>query len=140
MLLQDKKLIAKLRFGDLIAQDAMYHAKCLATLYKRENNVNANSEDQSISRNNKILLGVALAELSCYMISEGQDCKESRATVFKLANLVTHKDERDVLLAIDGIAQTLSIACRSHEVQISLFAITKSRDCSSSRFALSKTR
>lgn len=86
MILQDNKLIAKLSCGDFIAQDAMYHAKCLATLYKSASKVNG--EDQSISGNDKILHGLALAELVSYIISKSQDCNESKPTVFKLADLV----------------------------------------------------
>ena len=86
VLLQDNKLIAKRSCGDLIAQDAMYYGKCLATLYKSASKVNG--EDQSISGNDKILHGLALAELVSYIISKSQDCNESKPTVFKLADLV----------------------------------------------------
>lgn len=75
VLLQDNKLIAKRSCGDLIAQDAMYYGKCLATLYKSASKVNG--EDQSISGNDKILHGLALAELVSYIISKSQDCNES---------------------------------------------------------------
>ena len=64
----------------------MYHAKCLATLYKSASKVNG--EDQSISGNDKILHGLALAELVSYIISKSQDYNESKPTVFKLADLV----------------------------------------------------
>ena len=33
--LQDKRLLAKLSAGDLIAQDAQYHVQCLVSLYNR---------------------------------------------------------------------------------------------------------
>ena len=86
VLLQDNKLIAKLSCGGLITQDAMYHAKCLATLYKSASKVNG--EDQSISGNEKILHGLVLAELVSYIVSKSQDYNESKPTVFKLADLV----------------------------------------------------
>ena len=35
-LLEDKKLIAKLSAGDLVAQEGKYHLNCLTTVYKRE--------------------------------------------------------------------------------------------------------
>ena len=35
-LLEDKKLIAKLSAGDLVAQEAKYHLNCLTTVYNRE--------------------------------------------------------------------------------------------------------
>ena len=33
--LQDKPLLAKLSVGDMVAQDAEYHVKCLVSLYNR---------------------------------------------------------------------------------------------------------
>lgn len=36
--LQDKRLLAKLSSGDMVGQDAQYHAKCLAALYKQAEN------------------------------------------------------------------------------------------------------
>ncbi len=33
--LQEKPLLAKLSAGDLIAQEANYHAQCLASLYNK---------------------------------------------------------------------------------------------------------
>ena len=33
--LQDKPLLAKLSAGDMVAQDAEYHVKCLVSLYNR---------------------------------------------------------------------------------------------------------
>ena len=40
MLLQDTNLLGKLSSGDMIAQDTVYHAKCLLTLYRNADAVN----------------------------------------------------------------------------------------------------
>ena len=40
MLLQDINLLGKLSSGDMIAQDTVYHAKCLLTLYRNADAVN----------------------------------------------------------------------------------------------------
>ena len=39
--LQDKPLLAILSAGDLIAQEAKYHAKCLASLYNKARDMTA---------------------------------------------------------------------------------------------------
>ena len=67
--LQDKVLIAKLSAGDLISQDAIYHAKCLASLYNKAGRLNQiNTEDGD----EKIIEGIALAQLVAHI-------EESRA-------------------------------------------------------------
>jgi hypothetical protein len=35
LLLQDSKLLAKLSAGDLFSQEAVYHNKCLVSLYNK---------------------------------------------------------------------------------------------------------
>ena len=65
--LQDKPLLAKLSSGDMVAQDAEYHIKCLVALYNR---ARASSVVQSCSSDcdvDAINHGVAFAELVSYM-------------------------------------------------------------------------
>ena len=78
--LEDKPLLAKLSAGDLMAQDAMYHVKCLASLYNKARATRAMVDDQD-----DINHGIALAELVSYI---DDACMEALvAPVFKLVDL-----------------------------------------------------
>jgi len=81
--LQDEKLLAQLSAGDLVAQEAKYHPKCLVGLYNR-----AAEKQKEITEKSKdeIRHGIALAELITY-IEEAQ-MEEEVAPVFKLADLI----------------------------------------------------
>ena len=60
--LQDDRLLAKLwSAGDLVAQDAQFHARCLASLYNRASSLNSKAGKDSVSH------GIILAELVTYM-------------------------------------------------------------------------
>jgi len=59
--LQDERLLAKLSAGDMIAQDAKYHSRCLVSLYNLAASVK-NESDMS-GKADEINQGVALAEL-----------------------------------------------------------------------------
>ena len=80
--LGDKQLLAKLSAGDLVTQEAKYHAKCLVSLYNKANDSNS---DQKDSHMKNIGHGIALAELVLYI----NDTRNSQdiATVFKLHDL-----------------------------------------------------
>ena len=80
--LGDKQLLAKLSAGDLVAQEAKYHAKCLVSLYNRARD---SYSDQKDSHMKNIGHGIALAELVLYI----NDTRNSQdiATVFKLRDL-----------------------------------------------------
>lgn len=80
--LNDQRLIAKLSAGDMVAQDAKYHARCLVKLY---NASNRNSEED-IEDSEEIAHGIALAELISY-IEEARSADETVLPVFKLSNL-----------------------------------------------------
>lgn len=54
--LQDKPLLAKLSAGDLIAQEAKYHAKCLTPLYTKAQE----------SDTDNVIHGIAFAGLVSY--------------------------------------------------------------------------
>ena len=62
--LGDKQLLAKLSAGDLVAQEAKYHAKCLVSLY---NKARDSKSDQKDSHMKNIGHGIALAELVLYI-------------------------------------------------------------------------
>ena len=81
--LQDQRLLAKLSAGDIVAQEAKYHAPCLASLYNRAAALQEQADDDD--DDNKISHGIALAELLSY-INEARLDDEKR-TVFKLVDL-----------------------------------------------------
>ena len=79
---QDTVLLAKLSAGDLISQEAVYHDRCLVSLYNR---ASRQTGSETTNASNKRLEGIALAELTSFM-------EETRANsevkpVFKLADL-----------------------------------------------------
>ena len=76
--LQDKPLLAKLSAGDLIAQEAKYHAQCLASLYNKARDMKANVDDVNHA--------IAFAGLVSYI--EEVRMNNLVAPVFKLADLV----------------------------------------------------
>ena len=77
-------LLGKLSAGDMIAIDAMYHAKCLAALY---NKVNRKQFGDDFDNTEKQLHGIALAELVAF-IEEAYLDSENEIPLFKLADLV----------------------------------------------------
>uniref|UniRef100_UPI00358E794D uncharacterized protein isoform X2 n=1 Tax=Myxine glutinosa TaxID=7769 RepID=UPI00358E794D len=82
--LQDQELIAKLSSGDLVAQDAKYHAPCLVKLY------NAASRKTAVVRQRNtdgVSHGIALAELLGY-IEDTKMVEQSVAPMFKLSDLL----------------------------------------------------
>ena len=83
MKLQEKSPLAKLSAGDLIAQDAQYHLKCLNSLYNRAREKKS-SEDSDKDRMNHSL---AFAELISYIEETRMDT--SVTSIFKLSDLVT---------------------------------------------------
>ena len=88
-ILQDSVLIAKLSVGDMMSQDAVYHAKCLSMLYRKANQENLSDVKGS---EEKMLHGIALAELIAYI----EDCRAETdvAPVFRLADLSKMYSER----------------------------------------------
>lgn len=80
--LGDKMLLAKLSAGDLISQDAVYHSKCLVALYNKAQR----SCDYSENRDEKVIQGIALAQLVAY-IEDARTDSEDGIPVFRLAEL-----------------------------------------------------
>ena len=81
--LEDKPLLAKLSAGDLIAQEAKYHVKCLTSLYNKARDTKMNKDPDEDDINH----GIALAELVAYIEEARMD--SAVAPVFKLTDLVT---------------------------------------------------
>ena len=89
--LGDKHLLAKLSSGDLVAQEAKYHTRCLVALHNRARDSGSDQKDSHLIN---IGHGIALAELILY-INDARNT-EDIATVFKLrdlANLYNKKVE-----------------------------------------------
>ena len=80
--LEDKSLIAKLSAGDMMAQDALYHVKCLVSLYNKARDTKRTLDDQD-----DINHGIALGELVSYIDDARIDSHV--APVFKLADLIS---------------------------------------------------
>lgn len=73
----------KLRAGDLIAQDAMYHLRCLVSLYNWARETKAASDSDPDALNH----GIIFAELVSYI--EDVQTNTEVAPIFKLADLVS---------------------------------------------------
>jgi hypothetical protein len=81
-IIKDDALNAKLSAGDLPSLDAMYHARCLASLYNRARDTKPPKEHSTDDINH----GLALAGLISYIEEVRADIHV--APVFKLSNLV----------------------------------------------------
>ena len=77
------ELLAKLNSGDLVALEAKYHIRCLASLYNRARQ-SEESDEQRVS--STLIEGIVLAELVAYI--EDARAANEYATIFKLADLV----------------------------------------------------
>ena len=90
-------LLAKLSVGDLISQEAVYHAKCLVSLYRKASRyVPKNVEESEDNR----IHGIVLAELITF-IEESQTATET-VPVFKLADLAKMYTRRLGQLGVDA--------------------------------------
>ena len=83
--LEDKKLIAKLSAGDLVAQEAKYHLNCLTTVYNRERAFFRQQRENDQNEQERHAYSRAFAELVTYII-ESQRSHQSES-FFKLADL-----------------------------------------------------
>ncbi|CAC5399642.1 unnamed protein product [Mytilus coruscus] len=82
--LQDTALLAKLSAGDLVAQEAKYHAKCLLDLYRKASRV-ANDDESEGGTQTRIRHGIALAELASFI--EESRSEDNVAPVFNMSDL-----------------------------------------------------
>ena len=80
--LQDKPLLAKLSTGDMYAQDAEYHIKCLVALYNRARETKSCDAETDVDAVNH---GIAFDELVSYM--EEAHIDNLVAPIFKLSDL-----------------------------------------------------
>ncbi|CAG2234584.1 unnamed protein product [Mytilus edulis] len=83
-MLHDITLLAKLSAGDLVAQEAKYHAKCLLYLYRKASRV-ANDDGSEGRTQTRVIHGVALAELVSF--TEETRSKDNIASVFIMSDL-----------------------------------------------------
>ena len=60
----DHELLARLSMGDMQALDAMYHSKCLMSLY---NCAKASVNAEHKTGHESVVSGIALAELALYI-------------------------------------------------------------------------
>ena len=82
-LLDDARLHANLEQGDMIAQDAMYHSKCITELYRRANTRQLEGHYTDPERQ---LHGIALSEIASFIEESSIDCGQN-IPVFKLSDL-----------------------------------------------------
>ena len=101
--LQDQRLLAKLSAGDMVAQEAKYHAPCLASLYNKAAALQEQADDDD---DTKISHGICLAELLSYINETRQD--DGKKTVFKLADLAKLYSARLEQLGTEQNARTHS--------------------------------
>ena len=87
--LQDTTLLAKLSPGDLVAQSAKYHAKCLVGLY---NAVRVLEMDSPKDSRTKMMHGIALADIVNYI--EETKSESGTSCVFKMSDLARQYEER----------------------------------------------
>ena len=97
LLLEDKSLLAKLSAGDMVAQEAKYHPKCLAGLYNRVRGLER--MEKSAMSDKDMSHSIALAELVSYIEESRFD--SSVAPVFQLSDLVSLYTSRLRQLGLD---------------------------------------
>ena len=83
-ILEDTELLGRLSAGDIVAQEAKYHKKCLWVLHNRV--IKAESEISKYKAKERHASGIVFAELVLYV--EEARLYEETAQVFKLANIV----------------------------------------------------
>lgn len=99
--LSDRKLLAKLSVGDVIAQELKYHPACLVALYNRERAYLKVQEQAKAQEHWKEAYPIAFSELVTY-ISEMKNTSDSRdPLVFKLADLTILYKQRLEQLGVE---------------------------------------
>jgi len=95
--LQDSALLAKLSGGDLVAQEAQYHAPCLVSLYKKA--AQSRLENDDWTDTDKTSHGIALAELVMYI--EEVHFGDNAKPIFLLSDLAKMYQERISQLGVN---------------------------------------
>ena len=90
MKLQDTVLLAKLSAGDMIAQEAKYHSRCLVTLYNRARDFKSAGDKDTDEE--KMHHGLAFASLLSYI--EDIKASDDVAPIFKMTDLADLYDSR----------------------------------------------
>lgn len=103
--LQDTDLLAKLSAGDLVAQEAKYHPKCLVSLYNRAERAEEARNNSVSSRHEKMCHAIALADIVSYI--EDTRYGQSVRPVFKMPDIVSMYSDRLKQLGIDDISTTI---------------------------------
>ena len=93
----DEKLLAKVSSGDLVANEAKYHAKCLVALYNAADRVK--TSEQLGSYTVEVHYARTFAELIA-LIEDTLADREERSFVFKLSDLVRLYMERLIQLGV----------------------------------------
>ena len=114
--LNDTLLLAKLSAGDLIAQEAKYHSKCLVSLYNRASRIEMKNDNVESKKESQIH-GIAFSELVSY-INETRSCDET-ISVYKLSDLCKLYTERITCLGADVSSRVNSTRLK-HRIVISL--------------------
>ena len=83
-ILEDTERLGRLSAGDMVAQDAKYHKKCVSVLHNRVRK--AESEGPKHKANEREVSGIVFAELVLYIEEARLD--EETTHVFKLVNLI----------------------------------------------------
>ena len=100
--ISDKKLLAKLSAGDVIAQELKYHPACLVALYNEERAYLKAKEQEKAQEHWKEAYPIAFSELVTY-ISEMKNASDSRdPLIFKLADLTTLYKQRLEQLGVES--------------------------------------
>ena len=97
--LNDTLLLAKLSAGDLIAQEAKYHSKCLVSLYNRASRIEMKNDNVESKKDQSQIHGIAFLKLVSY-INETRSCDET-ISVYKLSDLCKMYTEKITCLGAD---------------------------------------
>ena len=81
----DKKLLAQLSEGDMVATEAKYHRICLITLYNRYRDHNLKKSEESSEL--EMIHGIAFSEVVTFVEDTISNSDEDTVPVFKLQDL-----------------------------------------------------
>ena len=95
-MLNDGRLLVKLRAGDAVAQELKYHPACFTALYNRERDQDTKHE----SLCTKDAYPIAFSQLVTCTDEAKAACVDNQPLVFKLADLVTLFQSRVVQLGV----------------------------------------
>ena len=124
--LGDKKLMAKLSAGDLIAINAVYHLSCLVQLYRRVETVGC---DMSESRKTQVIRAHVFHELVDYVLDH-----RGTGVMMKMADLTTLYDKRLTSLGFSDITANTTRLRKDLEREIPDLKAIKVNRCWSMAF------